>query len=91
MAKLTRKQVEQIVEPAQRKGERPDLEGADLRQVNLRGADLRKANLRGTDLRGTYLSGANLEEAILKGARYNHNTIWPANFDPEQAGAICTD
>ena len=50
-----------------------DLSGADLGGVYLREANLREADLQGTDL--------NL-------ARYDEDTVWPAGFDPEQAGAV---
>ncbi len=81
-----------------------NLHGADLRGVELRGvklpqadlsgadlsqADLRRANLSGADLRGTNLSGADLGGANLQGASYNPSTtIWPADFDPAEAGAV---
>lgn len=45
-----------------------DLQGANLRNVNLTGANLRYANLRGADLTGTNLSDANLDKADLAGA-----------------------
>jgi uncharacterized protein YjbI with pentapeptide repeats len=47
------------------------------------GRDLNGADLRGVDLGGANLRGANLEEA-----NYNKDTVWPAGFDPEEAGAI---
>ncbi len=56
-------------------------EGADLRDIDLRGADLIKANLSGADLRG----------ADLREAKYNANTKWPDDFDPEAAGAVMAD
>lgn len=55
------------------KGNRADLQEADLRRANLKGADLRDADLSWADLRGTDLSwadlqGADLYEANLQGA-----------------------
>ena len=74
-----------------------ELSGADLSWANLAGADLRRANLHGTNLHGTDLRRANLDgadlgatdlaEADLHAAQYTTATIWPAGFDPAQAGA----
>lgn len=74
-----------------------DLSGANLSGVNLDVADLKRTNLTGANLSGArltwaILSGANLTNADLTGANldkamYDKNTIWPAGFDPEAAGA----
>lgn len=74
-----------------------DLSGANLSGVNLDVADLKRTNLTGANLSGArltwaILSGANLTDADLTGtnlnkAMYDKNTIWPAGFDPEAAGA----
>jgi DNA-directed RNA polymerase subunit RPC12/RpoP len=45
-----------------------DLEGADLRDINLQGGSLRHANLHKADLSGAALQGVNLFEADLSGA-----------------------
>ena len=50
------------------KGQRADLQRADLQRANLQGADLRGANLQGANLRWADLQGANLREADLQGA-----------------------
>lgn len=68
---------------------RADLSGANLSGSDLSQADLSGANLRGADLRGANLGGANLRGVDLKGASYDQaTTIWPADFDPAEAGAI---
>ncbi|MCL4301923.1 MAG: pentapeptide repeat-containing protein [Anaerolineae bacterium] len=74
-----------------------DLSGANLSGVNLDVADLKWTNFTGANLSGArltwaILSGANLTDADLTGtnlnkAMYDKNTIWPAGFDPEAAGA----
>ncbi len=64
------------------------LVGANLAGVNLAGADLARTNLWGANLTGANLVGANLEAARLDEAIYDQATIWPADFDPEAAGAI---
>ncbi len=63
-----------------------DLHGANLRYANLRGSNLANADLRCADLRYADLEGACLEGANLSGAQYNHNTCFPAGFDPVTAG-----
>ena len=80
-----------------------DLSSADLRQTYLqyailREADLSKAVLRGADLYGADLCMANLvetdvreadlREANLMQAKYNDDTKWPKDFDPEGAQAL---
>ena len=62
------------------RGERADLEGADLEGANLRGADLEGANLRGADLEGANLRGANLEGADLEGANLRRANLEGANL-----------
>jgi hypothetical protein len=69
------------------------LDWANLSNANLQKADLRVAQLGHAILRGADLSGANLTDAILigadlAGAKYNSETQWPSNVDPERAGAI---
>ena len=59
-----------------------DLHGLDLSGADLTGADLREADLSGADLSGADLSGADLTGALADGG-----TIWPADFDPDVAGA----
>ncbi len=93
MADFTR---EEVVDIAHK------LEGADLRELDLRntslqglnltGADLSRADLRGADLSGADLSGALMKtdskDGLVKAAKYNEETIWPDDFDPEAAGAV---
>ena len=68
---------------------RADLSRANLSGSDLSQADLSGANLSGADLRGTKLGGADLQGADLKGASYDQaTTVWPADFDPAEAGAI---
>jgi uncharacterized protein YjbI with pentapeptide repeats len=65
---------------------------ADLSGVYLGRAKLARATLLGANLSEVYLgwanlAGATLEGANLKDAKYNKYTKWPADFDPEKAGA----
>ena len=67
------------------KGERAnldeaDLEGSYLRGVNLSGAKLWRANLSGADLSCTNLEGANLADANLLGARICYSSFSGANL-----------
>jgi uncharacterized protein YjbI with pentapeptide repeats len=75
-----------------------DLQEADLREVYLYQAYLYGANLQGANLQGAKLQearlqkanlhGANLQEAILEGAEYDTETVWPINFNLQEAGVI---
>ncbi len=49
-----------------------DLEGADLRAIDLSGADLTMLFLRRADLRGARLTDARLDGVNLRGARLDH-------------------
>lgn len=51
-------------------GEKADLRGADLHEVNLSETDLSNVNLRGADLRGADLSKANLRLTDFRGADF---------------------
>lgn len=64
-----------------------DLRGADLSGANLKLAVLFKTDLRKADLCGTDLSGTKLHETDLREARYDSETRWPDDFDPEASGA----
>ena len=71
---------------------RANLSGTNLRGCDLSFADLSEANLQNADLRGAMLFSANLRQANLQGthlekADCDHNTNFPANFDPIVAGA----
>lgn len=73
-----------------------DLSNANLSSANLRGcdfsfADLSQANLQDADLRGAMLFSADLRQSDLQGthlekADCDHNTHFPANFNPIEAG-----
>lgn len=65
-----------------------DCRGADWSGLNTGDVDFSAARLCRVDLRGTDLSGCQLESADLRLARYDRNTIWPANFDYRNCGAI---
>ena len=65
-----------------------NLQGINLSYVNLDGADLRNTNLSKTALWGTNLSNANLNGARLTGARYDSDTKWPDDFNPQASGGI---
>ena len=60
---MTQNETLKIVEDARKKGEVPNLSGANLRGADLSGADLREANLSGANLSGADLSGANIDFA----------------------------
>ena len=45
------------------------------------------ADLYYADLIGANLSGPHLNKGFLERARFNKDTIWPYDFDPEAAGA----
>ena len=49
------------------------MDSADLTRADLRGANLQNANLQNTELTNT---------------KYDRDTKWPQNFDPETEGAI---
>ncbi|MCB0074918.1 MAG: pentapeptide repeat-containing protein, partial [Caldilineaceae bacterium] len=59
-----------------------DLRGADLRGADMEGADLSGADLTWADLRGTNLEGTHLDGANLRLIRYDHQTVWPDEYDP---------
>jgi uncharacterized protein YjbI with pentapeptide repeats len=75
MAKLTRKQVEQIVKEAWQKGERADLRGANLIEADLNGANLSGADLIEADLSRAKLIGARLIEVNLSGANFSEANL----------------
>ena len=60
---------------------RPDLRGANLKNINLIEADLRKANLRGTGLIGANLSEASLVEANLRKAKLRGANLSGTNLN----------
>ena len=83
-----------------------NLRSADLTGANLKGAKLNKAILDGANLLSANLEEATLIRATLKRANlvgakltnaalgdthYNSKTIWPRNFDPDEAGAFFVD
>ena len=79
-----------------------NLTGADLTRANLThavdginftvmkfGADLHNTDLTSATLYGTNLEKAqNYDTAIFKGAKYDEDTKFPPDFDPEKAGCI---
>jgi uncharacterized protein YjbI with pentapeptide repeats len=72
------------------------LEGADLRATDLTAADLTGARLDGArfdlaDVRGVDFSQTDLATATFHGAVADDTTIWPADFDPQQAGVLPAD
>lgn len=69
-----------------------NFDGTSLMAANLQGADLAAASLCGAWLPGAHLQGADLRFAVLQGAdlhfaRYDETTLWPEEFDPQEAGA----
>ena len=73
-----------------RKGDRPNLQDANLQDANLqyanlqdatlRGANLQDANLRGAHLSSANLRGANLQDANLRGANLRGANLQDANL-----------
>lgn len=73
--------------------EKVSLQVAQLDMANLTDAILVFANLSGATLTGAILcgadlSGAKLSEVVMTQARYDANTKWPEQFNPETAGCI---
>jgi uncharacterized protein YjbI with pentapeptide repeats len=66
---------------------RIDLRGFEFRGQDLTLADLSHANLLGADLRGADLTGADLTGARIRRALYDHETRFPAGFEPTLSGA----
>jgi uncharacterized protein YjbI with pentapeptide repeats len=64
------------------------LAGAELKHAKLVNADLTRANLTDASLIGANLTGAVLTGTVFTGAHFDNRTRWPANFEPEQHGAI---
>ena len=88
--KLSREQVEQIIETARREGKRADLRYVDLYEANLTGldfggadlsqSDLGRADLSKTSLSQATLNTANLFEANLRQANLQAATLIEANL-----------
>lgn len=64
------------------------LKNAFLGGIQIRGGSFQYADFTETNLCRRNLSEVNLKGAILTGARYNHATVWPAGFLPEEHGAV---
>ncbi len=62
------------------KGNRADLEGADLQDTDLQGVDLQKAKLKGSNLKRSNLKGANLQSADLRKANLQNADLQEANL-----------
>ncbi|CAB0543509.1 pentapeptide repeat-containing protein [Corynebacterium diphtheriae] len=80
MTRMTRAEVEKIVAEARVENKTPNLQGANLRFVDLCGADLQAADLRGADLRGATLQGADLRFADLRFADLRFADLRGANL-----------
>ena len=68
-----------------------DLTLANLQQANLSGADLRPTPDKWgipTDLSATNLKGAQLKGAKLSKALYDHRTLFPTGFEPQENGMV---
>ena len=69
-----------------------DFQNASLLFVNFCGARLEGTNFNGALLQGAKLQGvdlrlANLAAAELRFARYDEQTLWPKEIDPQERGA----
>ena len=64
------------------------LNRADLRYLDLSRANLTQALLMRADLRGSILIAATLTGAHLTGCIYDHDTQFPRDFDPKNAGCV---
>lgn len=62
-----------------------------LVNTNLQGLDLCRSNLQQADLREVNLRYARLREADLSEAKYSHSTVFPKDFDPEEAGMVLVE
>ncbi|MHD0241475.1 pentapeptide repeat-containing protein [Corynebacterium diphtheriae] len=85
MTSMTREEIEKLVAEARAENKTPNLQGANLRFVDLWGADLcsarlQDANLRGANLRGVDLRGANLWGADLRGANLRDTDLSGADL-----------
>jgi len=49
------------------------------------------AKLVKADLRGANLQNANLQNTDLTNTKFDGDTKWPKDFDPEAAGAVLMD
>ena len=67
---------------------RANLQDAKLWGAQLQGADLEDVNLQGADLISANLWGANLESVYSGDPIYNDGTIFPNNYDADQAGFV---
>ena len=71
-----------------------DLSSTQLDGTDLRGASMSFAKLQGADLSEALLEGddpplfENIGSFVLHNAEYNHQTQWPAGFNPEHFGAM---
>jgi uncharacterized protein YjbI with pentapeptide repeats len=57
-----------------------NLEGVNLRKLDLRAADLRRANMRGVNLQKVNLAGAKLKGALLHGANFQQANLQGAGL-----------
>ena len=62
------------------RGERANLQNADLQRMCLQGADLRGVNLLDSDLWGTDLRDADLRDTDLRGAKLQHVNLRGADL-----------
>ena len=65
-----------------------DLSGANLSDAQIVAAVFGPADLSRTNLSGTHFSDVDLSWVDFSGAQYTESTVWPAGFDPVEAGAI---
>lgn len=61
---------------------------ADFSGANLQGAIFMYSQLFETKLFGANLQEAHIEECDLTQAAYDDATVWPAGFDPQEAGCV---
>ena len=67
---------------------RANLQGAKLWGANLQGSDLTDVNLWGADLISANLRGANLESFYSGKPIYNDDTMFPDDYNADQAGFV---
>jgi uncharacterized protein YjbI with pentapeptide repeats len=61
------------------------LKKANLTKANLKDANLSRDNVGGsTQLQGANLTGAKISGANFEGAEYDHETLFPEDFDPNK-------
>ncbi|MCL4297795.1 MAG: pentapeptide repeat-containing protein [Anaerolineae bacterium] len=84
--RLIREELEQIVESARKKGERPDFREMDLSGLDLRGMNLHLSEFIGPNLAGAILSKTNLSKMNLSRADLSRSNLREAILEEVNLG-----